>query len=379
MKVLYINHSRDGTGYGRAAIDYMLAMDSVGIEVVSRPLRLNNNKSEIPARIAELEGRNDKGCDVLLMHTLPPYFVYNGNFKKCIGMFAVENDRIPQEWVDNCDICCDEVWTFCEEAARAIRRSGVEVPIRVVPHAIDLEKFTRSYPKLEIRKQFPNDVLFYSIGEFQPRKGFGEIVRAFFTALDPEDAAQLILKVNIPGKSPEETLKIVGDFCNDVKRKLRLYPNVNDYKPVHIISHHLSDEYMMILHNTCDVYVNASRGEGWGLAITDAMGLGKTIITPAHTAMKDYINYSNAYVVHHTKSPCYGHMNTLPNLSTAREQWHEVDVEDLTRNIFAAYQHAVIDPEYNNNKFTSKNAMKTVFDNYGYEKVGNIIKGLLNG
>ncbi len=41
MKVLYIGCYRDHTGWGQAAIDYILAMDSVGIDVVCRPLKLN--------------------------------------------------------------------------------------------------------------------------------------------------------------------------------------------------------------------------------------------------------------------------------------------------------------------------------------------------
>ena len=31
MKVLYIAHYKEGTGWSQAAIDYILAMDSVGI------------------------------------------------------------------------------------------------------------------------------------------------------------------------------------------------------------------------------------------------------------------------------------------------------------------------------------------------------------
>ena len=38
MKVLYISNYKDGTGWGNAATDYILAMDSVGIDVVAGPL-----------------------------------------------------------------------------------------------------------------------------------------------------------------------------------------------------------------------------------------------------------------------------------------------------------------------------------------------------
>jgi len=39
MKILYIGNYRDGTGYGQAAEDYILSLDSVGANVVCRPLK----------------------------------------------------------------------------------------------------------------------------------------------------------------------------------------------------------------------------------------------------------------------------------------------------------------------------------------------------
>ena len=55
MKVLYIGCYRDGTGWAQAAIDYILAMDSAGIDVVPRAIKLNSNNPELPKRILELE------------------------------------------------------------------------------------------------------------------------------------------------------------------------------------------------------------------------------------------------------------------------------------------------------------------------------------
>ena len=54
MKVLYVGCYRDGTGWGNAAIDYILSMDKAGIEVVPRPLRLDNTSGYVPQIIDEL-------------------------------------------------------------------------------------------------------------------------------------------------------------------------------------------------------------------------------------------------------------------------------------------------------------------------------------
>ena len=44
MKVLYVGCYRDGTGWGQAAIDYILSMGAAGINVVPRPIKLNQRK-----------------------------------------------------------------------------------------------------------------------------------------------------------------------------------------------------------------------------------------------------------------------------------------------------------------------------------------------
>ena len=58
MKVLYIGCYRDGTGWGQAAIDYILSLDAAGIDVVPRPIKLNDRQINLPKRISELE-QND--------------------------------------------------------------------------------------------------------------------------------------------------------------------------------------------------------------------------------------------------------------------------------------------------------------------------------
>ena len=61
MKVLYIGCYRDGTGWGNAAIDYILSLDAVGVDVVPRAIKLNNKQVELPSRIVELENKSSSG------------------------------------------------------------------------------------------------------------------------------------------------------------------------------------------------------------------------------------------------------------------------------------------------------------------------------
>ena len=85
MKILYIGCYREGTGWGNSAIDYILSLDSAGVEVVCRPVKLNNRNPEIPNRILELEARDSSGCDICIQHTLPHLMEYSTKFEKNIA------------------------------------------------------------------------------------------------------------------------------------------------------------------------------------------------------------------------------------------------------------------------------------------------------
>ena len=142
MKVLYIGCYRDLTGWGQAATDYILAMDSVGIDVVCKPLKLNQNLGAIPERIIELESKDSAGADICIQHVLPHYMDYNGRFKKNIALYATETSHFKgSSWASRINQL-DEAWVINNEMVEASKRSGVSLPIKVIPHASDVSKFS---------------------------------------------------------------------------------------------------------------------------------------------------------------------------------------------------------------------------------------------
>ena len=96
MKVLFVGHYREGTGWGNAAIDYILAMDSAGIDVVCRPIKLNSRNVDLPERILELENKSSSGSDVCIQNVLPHHMDYNGRFKKNIALYFIETSSFQK-------------------------------------------------------------------------------------------------------------------------------------------------------------------------------------------------------------------------------------------------------------------------------------------
>ena len=80
MKVLYLGHYKEGTGWSVAAINNILALNKQDIDLVTRNVRLTK-EVEVPEEILELEKRFTN-IDVCIQHVLPHHLTATTNSKK---------------------------------------------------------------------------------------------------------------------------------------------------------------------------------------------------------------------------------------------------------------------------------------------------------
>ena len=369
-KVLYIGVYRDGTGWGHAAIDYMMSLRAAGVDVVARPYRLNNNNEPLPEEILEMESKSSKGCDVCIQHILPHLMYYNGDFKKNIGLYVTETSNFrTTNWANHLNMM-DEVWVPTKQNVEAAHDSDVNVPIKVVPHACDLSKFYQSYKPMEFRHQLSNDFIFYFIGESVRRKNIAAFVKAFHLEFNRSEPVQLLIKTSLSGMSPNECYGHTVNYLNEIKRSMKLYKEVEDYKKEMIIVERLTEEEMCRLHNSCDCYVSSSFGEAWGIPAFDAMGFGKTPIVTDWGGYFEYVTGKNGWPVDYRLEPVTGVFNTFQDLYTSRENWASIDVNHLRACMREAYANQEMREEKSRHG-------KADVARYSYENVGKIIKGLL--
>jgi glycosyltransferase involved in cell wall biosynthesis len=332
---------------------------------------MSNQLVELPNRLNELEQKDAEGCDVVIQQVLPNFFVYDGRFKKNILSIFSETDSIPRSWVDHCNTA-DEVWVASESSQKSLYKSGVSKPIKIVPVPIDTDVFARSWEPLPFRKDFQDDYIFYAVADFNSRKRIDLLIQAFHSEFHPTEQAVLLLKVNSQGLDQNQLAQHVGKLSEDVKAKLRLYPKIDDYRRDIVIAGSISNDDVNRLHISCDCYVSASVGEGWGIPALSAMAFGRDVILPNHSSYMDYANHSNCYLVDCHESNCYGFGESPPELHTARESCWEVDMSDLRSAMRCAYE----DRNTEEAKERRWRATETAL-NYSYEAVGNtILKGL---
>jgi hypothetical protein len=124
MRVLYVGCYRDGTGWAKAAEDYVLALDAAGVDVVPRPLKLNDVDHRPHPRVAELERKSAAGCDVCVQHTLPHLYDFNGRFAKNVAMYATETSHFRSSaWADRINLM-DAAVVFNHDSAAGVQEVG---------------------------------------------------------------------------------------------------------------------------------------------------------------------------------------------------------------------------------------------------------------
>jgi len=360
MKVLYVGVYQDGTGWGNAALNNILALDAAGVDVVCRPIKLNNKKIELPERIKELEAKEIDGCTHCIQHLLPNMMEYNGNLKN-IGFVALESDGLNYNWKDHLSLM-DDIWVPCGANQHTLHKHGLKS--EVIPHAFDITKFQRSYQPILTKD---NNFIFYFVGEFSRRKNLASLIRAFHTVFDPSESVELLIKTSIDGATATEAKQKIADFAREIKAGLKIFPNPENYKAEIIITESLSEEAYYGLHISCDCIVSPSYGEAWSIPTFEAMALGKGVIAGNTGGFRQYLDYENSIVVGGTTVPCFGMMDTLPDIYTANENWFLINQLDLQNNMRAVYDNrSILSP-------LGRNGIARAYD-FSYESIGNLMK-----
>ena len=369
MKVLFIGCYRDGTGWAKAAGDYILAMDAAGIDVVCRPLKLNDNNMRIHPRLMELEQKSLRGSDICIQNVLPHHMDYNGLFDKNIALYFTETDRFTEStWANKINLM-DEAWVSCEQMVQASKTSGVEIPIKVIPCAADINKYLTPRPKLAI-PELQEKFCFYFIGDSTRRKNLVALLKAYHLEFETHEQIALVIKTTKYGENPEETLENLKNICNTVKTNLKLYPSLDKYNYELLITEHISEEELCSLHTSCHCFVMPSFGEAWCIPAFDAMGFGSTPICSNIGGPADFLKDAG-FLVECTDEPVFGMTDTFSDIYVGRENWWNINVNALRKQMRELY-------ELWKNDGTAYSALQAKglerVQEYSYEKVGQMIK-----
>lgn len=199
------------------------------------------------------------------------------------------------------NMACDLLLVPCQHNKEVFRRSGVTIPIEVVPCGVNPELF----PYVNRNRTKDHKYTYFMYGTLTLRKNPGAVLSAFATLFRDNPEVRLVLKTQSGTLGHIEYLDM-GDIevIDELWTVERLYEALAD----------------------ADCFVFPSRGEGFGLPPLEAMSTGLPTIIADNTGMSDYANLNyNLPVKTKAEVPAQRFPNKWGNVGN----WYEPDYQEL--------------------------------------------------
>jgi len=366
MKVLYLGHHREKTGWSNAAINNILALDSVGVDVVSRNVSLTGLMGEVPDRILELENKDTQGVTHCIQHVLPHHLTATAILQKNVAYFVSESIDLQKNiWHEQLRTM-DEIWVC--NTTQVDNMSKFSDKVKLLPHAFDFN----SYKKSDISKN--NRFTFYNISDINQRKNIESIVRCYYHTFGISDHVQLLLKVKKRGVEPYQLQQGVENICTEIKKQMRKYKNEDNYPLISIVASEYTNKDIENLHRSSHCYVGISRGEGWSIPAYEAMIYGNTPICSNEGGPKDFIDKDNkntGTLINGVYDICNQQDGAFEHIFTGRDLWFHASEQETCKAMKYYYN--------NRNSQQCEADGRKQAEKFDYSIVGKQIKELLNG
>lgn len=254
---------------------------------------------------------------VSVVYGVAPVFPRNrGRYR--VGYTMLEVDRFPEPWLRAIG-WVDEVWVPSRFNRDALLAQGVTRPVHVLPLGVDPERFRPDGPRC---RPPGGEVVFLASFEWSERKQPGLLLTVFNQTFHRGEGAILLCKV------------IGSGGPTALKRRLAALPLKKTGGRIAFLGRDLPHAQLGALYRSADAYVSASRGEGWDLALTEAMACGLPVIAPRWGAPAEYLGEETGYVV--------DLRGTVPAVSTqtahAAGSWADPDPDHLSALLRRVYE-----------------------------------------
>jgi hypothetical protein len=347
------------SGYGNAVKNFAKAFSNSSVRTkFVFPEKRRKNNLEFYQGLENYKGN----CDIDFYLHCPPYTQHKSSAYK-IAYFYWEADRLPRSWSRSLNRV-DELWVPCKLVRDACIRAKFDGPIRIIPTPCSVWE---TEVNVVIPSSFSKDFVvgddvykFYSIFQWHNRKGYKELLNAYYKAFKENDNVILILKVNALNIAGNTKDFIKSDIL-EIKRKL----NLKYFPPVYLIIDIVPVDTIRAIHNTFDCYVASHHGEGWGMPIHDAMRMEKQIITTKYGGVTEHLDNNSAHIIKHSIGPV-NDMAWSP-LYGKYQNWAHPSVNHLSKLMRDVY--------INHNKYNDKSKRaKQIAETMTIDKISKIIE-----
>ena len=206
-----------------------------------------------------------------------------------------ERDHVPSAIADVLRRA-GQVWVPCRANADAFFAAGIRAQVVPYPYVPGTWTSSLAFPYATGSTRVPDGKRFYTIGKWEPRKDQLRLLRAFLLAFTPRDKASLVIKTSAfnrwvarDGSWEYPDLDAAfAEMAQDSRIRGNGWNNSTLPKRVKIINEKISEEKILELHASNNIYVSASHGEAWDLPAFDAVSAGNRLVHVGYGGSRDY-------------------------------------------------------------------------------------------
>jgi len=223
--------------------------------------------------------------------------------------FAWEEAHVPRHMIEHFNQHLDLMMVTATFVEKALRQSGLRVPIAVVGNGTDhILEATADAPPTR-REGQPRRLL--HVSSCFPRKGADVLVEAFAKQFSKRDNVELVIKTF---DNPHNVVEL------DIARAKANHPGM---APITLLKQSLAPSELVTLLRSADALVAPSRGEGFGLPLAEAILLGVPVVTTGYSGQLDFCSDRTAWLVDYKLQRSQAHV------SVAGAEWAEPDAQSL--------------------------------------------------
>jgi glycosyltransferase involved in cell wall biosynthesis len=204
----------------------------------------------------------------------------------------------------------------------------VSKKIDVVPEGVDASIYHPFFRVQRSKTEENKTFRFLMLGKYEERKGYQQLFSAFKSAYQNDAAVELIIKADY--------------FINAEKKHFELLRCIDEYglKNTRIIHGKMSQQDMMALYASADVFVFPARAEGWGLPLIEALAAGLPVISTNYSGQTEFLSkipklfQTLKYQLVPIDDPEF--QSFWSPRGNTWGQWAEVEIQDLQNKLISA-------------------------------------------
>jgi glycosyltransferase involved in cell wall biosynthesis len=280
----------DSGGYSKKNRNLAIGLSKRGIKVDVEAIGLQNADLKDEDICKFKDNLTQVSNSAVAIDSIIPSFTFSSNGGKYrILNTTVESYTIPKQFLDS--ICgYNEIWVpsdFCKEI---LQKSGVKVPVYVIPDSIDTELYVPAGNKMTFNPPLKK-FIFLSVFRWNYRKGYDALLRSYLAEFDGNEDVSLLI-----ASRPLYSLKNDGAISSEIRNFVFKY---GGSKPPHIVlcDKIIQEDQMPSLYRAANAFVLFSRGEAMGLPYLEAGAAGCPVIASNCSGHSMFLKKDNSTLV----------------------------------------------------------------------------------